>query len=194
MSLPTSFLMLETAALGMSVLDRFQTYSDQTSQVYAQYDLANRQVAINNGLNYNSKIHLNEVQMLKTKEFQINTAMLHRAIRRADAKEKVLIESQGGDSTIGSGAARIRNIQNQGSEALKRKDFNFQLTLADLNRRRKNIDLETMSANNRAFTGLQTPPSATGLVTDVAGLGIESFAKVGYYTGKDGQIHSRFDS
>lgn len=186
--------MLQAASFGMSVLDRFQTYQDQTAQAYANYDAANRQVAINNGLNYNSKLHLNEVQMLEADKLQIDTFMLQKAIRRADAKEKALIESQGGDSTIGSGAARIQNIQRQGAEAVARKDFNFQVTLADLNNRRRNIDLETLSANNRAFTGLQTPPSATGLVTDIAGLGIESFARVGYYTGKDGKIHSRFDS
>ena len=95
---------------------------------------------------------------------------------------------------MGSGAARLRNLQRQGSEAVNRKDFNFQLTLNDLNRRRKNIDLETMSANNRAFTGLQTPPGSTGLVFDVAGLAISNYSKVGYYTSSDGNIKSRFDS
>jgi hypothetical protein len=185
------YMMLQAASLGISIFSGIQDHNDQTAQAYAKYDQASRQSAVNNGLAYNNYLHLNEEQILKTKEYSLNTFDLQKAIRRAKATERVQAESQGA-STGGSFDARIRNVQRQGSEAINRKDINFQVTLRDFQLRRKNVELETLSANNRAFSGLSTPPSATGLVTKIAGLGISKYVDVGYFTDNDGKIKPRF--
>ena len=83
------YMMLQAASLGISIFSGIQDHNDQTAQVYAQYDQASRQAAINNGLAYNSYLHLNEEQILKTKEYSLNTFDLQKAIRRAKATERV---------------------------------------------------------------------------------------------------------
>ena len=189
-----SYEMLQAAAFGMQVFNTINTHNEQASQAAAQYDQAQRQVAMNNNLAYNAYLHLNEEQMLKAKANALNTDSLQRAIRRAKATEAAKIQSQGGDSTFGTGDARLRNVMRQGAEALARKDLNFQTTLNDFVKRRKNVGLETLDKNNRAFSGLSSPPSATGLVTNLAGLGISTYADVNYYTAPDGTIKSRTSS
>ena len=184
--------MLQLASFGMQAMNAGQTYRDQTSQVYANYDQANRQAALNNGLAYSSYLHANEEQMLQTKAFAFDIFSLHKAVRRAKASEKASIEHQGGDSTFGSGLARLRNVERMGLEAVARKDLNFQTALRDFEIRRRNIPLETLDKNNRPFSGLSSLPSRTGLVTQIAGLGIDKYVGVGYYKGTDGKIKSRW--
>ena len=187
-----SYEMLQLASFGMQMMSAGQTHRDQTAQVYARYDQANRQAALNNGLAYNAYLHVNEEQMLQAKAFALDTFSLHKAIRRAKASEKAAIEHQGGDSTFGTGQARLMNVERMGLEALARKDLNFQTTLRDFQTRRRNVTLETLDKNNRAFSGLSSLPSKTGLVTQIAGLGIDKYVDVGYYKGTDGKIKSRW--
>ena len=138
-----------------------------------------------------SNVAIATANVATAKANALNTDSLQRAIRRAKATEEAKIQSQGGDSTFGTGDARLRNVMRQGAEALARKDLNFQTTLNDFVKRRKNVGLETLDKNNRAFSGLSSPPSATGLVTNLAGLGISTYADVNYYTAPDGTIKSR---
>jgi len=185
-------MLTELASFGMSLMK----LSDQNNQDWTDYyrsrDTANRQVAMNNNLAYNSYLHINEEQQLSVQKQHLDVNALNKAIRAAQASEKAKIESQGGDSELGSGLARIQNIQRDGYEALARKDLNFKIALGDFRRRRKNTELSTLDKNNKAFSGLTAVPDSTGLVTQAIGLGIDKYAKVGFYTAADGKIKSRF--
>ena len=183
--------MMQAASFGIGLLNSFQTYQDQSAQVYAQYDNAQRQAAVNNGLAYNSFLHLNEQQQLKTKQLALDKFDLSRRVRAAKASEKARTATGGGGASGGSVDARLRNIGRQGAEAISRKDTNFKILLTDFAMRRKNVSLDLLSKNNQAFSGLSTAPSATGLVTGAVGLGIDKYLDVGYYKGADGSIKSR---
>tara|TARA_R100000781_G_scaffold44660_1_gene30331 strand:- start:1220 stop:1780 length:561 start_codon:yes stop_codon:yes gene_type:complete len=183
--------MLQVASFGLGVMNQYTSYQADVRDHYARIDTANRQAALNNQLAYNSFLHINEEQMLTTAKRSFDVAAIYKQIRAAKATAMAQMESQGGDSTIGSGLARIQNIQRQGLEALARKDLNFQTELNDFKTRRKNTTLETLSRNNQAFSGLTSVPDATGLVAQTIGLGIEKYTDLGYYTGADGKIHAR---
>ena len=186
-----SYEMLQVASFGLGVMNQYTSYQADVRDHYARIDTANRQAALNNQLAYNSFLHINEEQMLTTAKRSFDVAAIYKQIRAAKATAMAQMESQGGDSTIGSGLARIQNIQRQGLEALARKDLNFQTELNDFKTRRKNTTLETLSRNNQAFSGLTSVPDATGLVAQTIGLGIEKYTDLGYYTGADGKIHAR---
>ena len=186
-----SYEMLQVASFGLGVMNQYTSYQADVRDHYARIDTANRQAALNNQLAYNSFLHINEEQMLTTAKRSFDVAAIYKQIRAAKATAMAQMESQGGDSTIGSGLARIQNIQRQGLEALARKDLNFQTELNDFKTRRKNTTLETLSRNNQAFSGLTSVPDATGLVDQTIGLGIEKYTDLGYYTGADGKIHAR---
>jgi hypothetical protein len=186
-----SYEMLQLASFGLGVMNQYTSYQADVRDHYARIDTANRQAALNNQLAYNSFLHINEEQMLTTAKRSFDVAAIYKQIRAAKATAMAQMESQGGDSTIGSGLARIQNIQRQGLEALARKDLNFQTELNDFKTRRKNTTLETLSRNNQAFSGLTSVPDATGLVAQTIGLGIEKYTDLGYYTGADGKIHAR---
>jgi len=186
-----SYEMLQVASFGLGVMNQYTSYQADVRDHYARIDTANRQAALNNQLAYNSFLHINEEQMLTTAKRSFDVAAIYKQIRAAKATAMAQMESQGGDSTIGSGLARIQNIQRQGLEALARKDLNFQTELNDFKTRRKNTTLETLSKNNQAFSGLTSVPDATGLVAQTIGLGIEKYTDLGYYTGADGKIHAR---
>jgi len=186
-----SYEMLQLASFGLGVMNQYTSYQADVRDHYTRIDTANRQAALNNQLAYNSFLHINEEQMLTTAKRSFDVAAIYKQIRAAKATAMAQMESQGGDSTIGSGLARIQNIQRQGLEALARKDLNFQTELNDFKTRRKNTTLETLSRNNQAFSGLTSVPDATGLVAQTIGLGIEKYTDLGYYTGADGKIHAR---
>lgn len=186
-----SYEMLQLASFGLGVMNQYTSYQADVRDHYARIDTANRQAALNNQLAYNSFLHINEEQMLTTAKRSFDVAAIYKQIRAAKATAMAQMESQGGDSTIGSGLARVQNIQRQGLEALARKDLNFQTELNDFKTRRKNTTLETLSRNNQAFSGLTSVPDATGLVAQTIGLGIEKYTDLGYYTGADGKIHAR---
>jgi len=186
-----SYTMLQVASFGLGVLNQSNTWKRDTRNYYNSLETAHRQAAINRGLAYNSYLNLNEQQMLQAKKRAFDVSLLYRQIRAAKASERAAIESLGGDTQTGSGAARIRNIERQGAEALARKDLNFQTTLNDFKVRRKNIGLETLNKNNKAFSGLTALPDATGLVAPIIGLGIEKYTDIGYYKAADGTMKAR---
>ena len=190
-----SYEMLQVASFGLGVMNQYTSYQADVRDYYTRIDTANRQAALNNKLAYNSFLHINEEQMLTTAKRSFDVTAIYKQIRAAKATAMAQIESQGGDSTIGSGLARVQNIQRQGLEALARKDLNFQTELNDFKTRRKNTSLETLSKNNQAFSGLTSVPDATGLVAQTIGLGIEKYTDLGYYTGADGKVKARgFDN
>ena len=186
-----SYTMLQVASLGMSIMDKSNTWKRDNRNYYNSLDTANRQAAFNNGLAYNSYAHLNELQMLEVGKQAVDVTLLYRQIRAAKASELAAIEGQGGTSTTGTGAARLRNIERQGAEAIARKDLNFQTLLNDFKKRRSNIELSTLDKNNRAFSGLTSVPDASGLIAPMVGLGIDKYTDIGYYKAADGTMKAR---
>ena len=191
MSSPEGYLLLQGLSTAGKLFDRAATYSDQTSQVYAQYDAANRQAAINNQTSYNSFLHLGAVQQLEAKKYAISLNELYRVARRTRASEKVLAEQQGG-SASNTGIKRLQVLDFEASQAAHRKNENFETVKNDFIRKRDNITMETLSANNKAFSGLSALPSKTGLVTGIAGDLIDAKLSIGYGIGRDGKIFDRF--
>tara|TARA_R100000700_G_C3177999_1_gene153475 strand:+ start:4530 stop:5114 length:585 start_codon:yes stop_codon:yes gene_type:complete len=191
MALPKGYEMLQMASFAMGAINKRASFQADVRDHYTRIDTANRQAALNNQLAYNSYLHINEEQMLTTVKRSFDVAAIYKKIRASKASAMAQMESQGGDSTIGSGLARIQNIERQGLEALARKDLNFQTELNDFKTRRKNVSLETLSRNNKAFSGLTSIPDATGLVAQTIGLGIEKYTDLGYYTDADGKVKAR---
>ena len=189
--LDKSYLMLQTLSTGFSIFNQASTYRDQTSQVYAQYDAAQRQAALLDQSTYNSFLHLSDVQQLNAKKHHVGMTELYRVARRTAASEKVLAYQQGGSDSQ-TGAKRLQVLNFEVLSAARRKNENFETVVKDFENKRRNLTLENISAKNRVFSGLSTLPSKTGLVTGITGDVINAGLSVGYGTGKDGKIINRF--
>ena len=73
----------------------------------------------------------------------------------------------------GSYAAAYSNITRHAYGALARKDLNFEAALTDFGRRHTNIDLQTISQNNAAFSNLSSGASFLGSALNIAGSGLQ---------------------
>ena len=144
---------------------------------------ANLQATINNKLAYNAHLNLNEQQSLELKKLGFDKFELHKSIRSEKAKVEAIAASFGG--TFGqqgqSYDATLMNISRHGYNALARKDFNYKILKSDFLTRHKNIQLETESKNNQAFSGLSTGGSIAGTGLQIAGSAINT--AVAYKTG-----------
>lgn len=183
--------MLQALSTGFSIFDKASTYSDQTSQVYAQYDAAQRQAAALDQSTYNSFLHLGEVQQLNAKKHKVGLTELYRVARRTRASEEVLANKQGGSQSQ-TGDKRLQVLDFEALSAAHRKNENFETVVKDFENKRKNLTLENINAKNRAFSGLSTLPSKTGLVTGIAGDLVNANLSIGYGVGADGKITNRF--
>ena len=189
--IPDSYLMLQGLQTGFSIFSKAATYSDQTSQVYAQYDAAQRQAALLDQSTYNSFLHLGDVQQLNAKKHAVGVTELYRVARRTVASEKVLANQQGGSDSQ-TGAKRLQVLNFEALTAARRKNENFETVVKDFENKRRNLTLENISNKNKVFSGLSTLPSKTGLVTGIAGDAINAGLSVGYGIGADGKIVNRF--
>ena len=189
--IPESYMMLQGLSTATSMFSKVSDYEDQTARVFAQYDTANRQVATNNGLAYNSFLHLGDIQQLNAVKHSVGLNEQYRIARKTKAAELVKIYQQAGNGSQ-TGTKRIQVLDAEISEAMRRKNENFDTVKKDFDRKRTNVTLDTLNKNNQAFTGLSTPPSKTGLVAnlgkDIIGAGLS----IVYGVGQDGKIISRF--
>ena len=160
-----------------------------TRNQYIQYANANRQASLNNYLNYNSHTNLNSQQRLEMAKYGLDDFALKKQMRRELASSLALQASMGGifGRTGSSVQATQNNIERHGYEALARKDLNFktkpQGVFADYdeflqfisvyNNGYTNVDLNTLSANNKAFSNLDSGPSSLGSFLEVAGTGLQ---------------------
>ena len=138
---------------------------------------AHRQASINNQLNYNSHSNLNSQQQLELEKFGLDKFQLQKQIRRERASNAVLQASMGGvfGRSGASKEATHLNIERHGFEALVRKDFNFKNTLNNFSIKHSNIDLNTLSANNKAFSNLDSGPSTLGSALEFVGTGLQIY-------------------
>ena len=138
---------------------------------------AHRQASINNQLNYNSHSNLNSQQQLELEKFGLDKFQLQKQIRRERASNAVLQASMGGvfGRSGASKEATQLNIERHGFEALARKDFNFKNTLNNFSIKHSNIDLNTLSANNKAFSNLDSGPSTLGSALEFVGTGLQIY-------------------
>ena len=189
--MPEGYMMLQALSTGFSIFDRVSTYNDQTSAVYAKYDTAQKQAALQNQSTYNGFLHLGEVQQLNAKKHAIGLTELYKIARRTRASEKVLISEQAGSASQ-TGAKRLQVLNAEALDAARRKNENFETLVKDFEYKKRNLTLENISANNRTFSGLSTLPSKTGLITGLAGDLINANLSIGYGTDRDGKIYNRF--
>jgi len=187
-----SYEMLQAVSVGLGFMNNYQAHQNDLSNYYAKQDTANRQYAANREMFYNNALHIGEEQMLAAESYSMSVTQLYKQIRSSKASAKAQMQSQGGNHTIGSGAARMRNISIQGSEALMRKDHNFQLTLNDFRARNRNNSMTLMNNNDKAYSGLSAAPNATGLILSSAGLAIDKYSQVGYTKNSEGKMESRW--
>jgi len=138
---------------------------------------AYKQASINNQLNYNSHSNLNSQQQLELEKFGLDKFQLQKQIRRERASNAVLQASMGGvfGRSGASKEATQLNIERHGFEALARKDFNFKNTLNNFSIKHSNIDLNTLSANNKAFSNLDSGPSTLGSALEFVGTGLQIY-------------------
>ena len=138
---------------------------------------AHREASINNQLNYNSHSNLNSQQQLELEKFGLDKFQLQKQIRRERASNAVLQASMGGvfGRSGASKEATQLNIERHGFEALARKDFNFKNTLNNFSIKHSNIDLNTLSANNKAFSNLDSGPSTLGSALEFVGTGLQIY-------------------
>jgi len=190
MSIPTSFMMLKGAEAGFNLFNRTSDYSDQTSDVYAQYDAAYRQSGAIDSTTYNQYLHLGHVQQLESKKHALSLFDLYRVARRTKAAEVVKINQQGG-STSQVGVKRLQVLDYEIHAAARRKNENFETGRINYLNQIERTRLENISKKNQVFSGLSTLPSKTGLVTGIAGDLISSSLSIGYGTTEDGKIFSR---
>ena len=186
-------MMLQALSTGFSMFDKAQTYSDQTSQVYAQYDAAQRQAAALDDSTYNGFLHLGDVQQLEAKKHSVNVTELYRIARRTRAAQESLNEKQFGSHSL-TGAKRLQVLDFEALSAARRKNENFETVVKDFENKRRNLTLENITAKNRAYSGLSSLPSKTGLVTGLAGDLIDAKLSIGYGVGADGKIFDRFSA
>jgi len=175
-TLYTSRFLAET--FGADVQYKRDTFTADTRFYDAQ-----KQVAINNQLAYNSFLHINQEQALDLKRLAFDKADIRRMSMEEVAKQRAINASMGGDrGRVGqSSDAVIDNIRRRAYLALARKDLNRQIRMSSFDQRRKNVTLSTTSKNNVAFSNLQISPSKTGAILKVLGSGIQNNidAKVG---------------
>jgi len=150
-------------------------YQQDARSAAIQRANAHRQASINNQLNYNSHSNLNSQQQLELEKFGLDKFQLQKQIRRERASSAVLQASMGGvfGRSGASKEATQLNIQRHGFEALARKDFNFKNTLNNFSIKHSNIDLNTLSANNKAFSNLDSGPSTLGSALEFVGTGLQ---------------------
>ena len=146
-----------------------------TRNQHIQYANANRQASLNNYLNYNSHTNLNSQQRLEMAKYGLDDFALKKQMRRELASSLALHASMGGIfGRAGSSVqATQNNIERHGYEALARKDLNFKTKLNDFVTKHINVDLNTLSANNKAFSNLDSGPSSLGSLLEVAGTGLQ---------------------
>ena len=190
---PESYMMLQALSTGFSMFDKAQTYSDQTSQVYAQYDAAQRQAAALDDSTYSGFLHLADVQQLEAKKHAVNVTELYRIARRTRAAQEAQNQEQFGSHSL-TGAKRLQVLDFEALSAARRKNENFETVVKDFENKRRNLTLENITAKNRAYSGLSSLPSKTGLVTGLAGDLIDAKLSIGYGVGADGKIFDRFSA
>lgn len=167
--------MLYLAQFALQAGQASYEYQKAEQKAELQRQQAYQQAALNNELAFNAQLNLNSQQVLEMKKFGFDDFELKKSIRREQSKNAALKASFGGTfgQQGGSYDATINNINRQGYLALARKDFNFKTTLADFDIRHKNIQLETESKNNQAFSGLSTGGSLIGTGLQIASAGIQ---------------------
>ena len=150
----------------------------QVAEIKAQEQRrqAGLQAAINNKLAYNAHLNLNEQQTLELKKFGFEKFEIAKSIRSEKARIEAVAASFGGafGQQGQSYNATLNNISRHGANALARKDFNYKILKSDFLTRHKNIDLQTESKNNQAFSGLSTGGSIAGTGLQIAGSAINS--------------------
>lgn len=152
-------------------------YTHNRAAVKSQQDYYNslKQVAINNGLNYNAHLNLNQQEVLELKKFGLDDFELKKKIRREQASDAVKKASFGGalGQTGGSFQAAQNNILRYGFNALARKDLNQKAVFEDFRIRHTNVDLQTTSQNNAAFSNLSAGPSGFASLLSIVGSGLQ---------------------
>lgn len=163
-----SKFLLDTVSTGYS-------YKLAAEKTQRQYQDARRQIALNNQLNYNAHLNLNQQEVLELKKFGLDDFELKKKIRREQASDAVKKASFGGalGQTGGSFQAAQNNILRYGFNALARKDLNQKAVFEDFRIRHTNVDLQTTSQNNAAFSNLSAGPSGFASLLSIVGSGLQ---------------------
>lgn len=173
-----SFDLLYASQYAVSILGTLKEHNDANEAAAEQQYQANRQVSINNNLNVNAHLGINEEQALTLKKHGLDKWELWKQKRREEAKAAVQATQRGmrggtPKQVGGSYAAAYSNITRHAYGALARKDLNFEAALTDFGRRHTNIDLQTISQNNAAFSNLSSGASFLGSALNIAGSGLQ---------------------
>ena len=156
------------ATIGSKILDHNETARDS----YYSHLQVNAQTALNNRLGYNALLAVNEEEQREFEKLALDKFELQKSIQRALATQ--LARDGSALKSGGSAVSVANNIERQGLNALHRKDFNFHTKLDNLKMQRKNIALQTASANNQLLGSLKGFPSQTGLGLSIGGTALQS--------------------
>lgn len=143
----------------------------------AQRQSATIQAGVNNQVAVNTYLYINREDQLDLEKLSIDKNMLNKKIRRelasfaAQAVGRGMISGSPKEAG-GSFAAASANIERYGLEALLSKDINREKRVNDFAQRRSNVELTTISSNNKLFSDLSAGvaiPDKTGLITGIGG-------------------------
>ena len=164
------WLYAASAAIGIG--SKILEYNDSYRSTYYNHLQVNAQTALNNGLGYNALLAVNEEEQREFAKLALDKFELQKSIQRALATQ--LARDGSALKSGGSAQSVANNIERQGLNALHRKDFNFHTKLNNLKMQRKNIALQTASANNQLLGSLKGFPSQTGLGLSIGGTALQS--------------------
>jgi len=134
---------------------------------------ANRQYAVNNQIDYDSRVNLNRQQQLQFKKFGLDSFALAQLGRREAAKSAATRWWQTVGKESGSFQAGQNNIRRHLAVAQARKNLNQRVIEEDFIQRHKNITTRTTSANNAARAGIIASPDSTAALLNVASSGLQ---------------------
>jgi len=172
MSGGNGFGWLYAAEVIFSVGSKILEYNDEYQASYYNHLQVNSQTALNNRLGYNALLAVNEEEQREFEKLALDKFELQKSIQRALATQ--LARDGSALKSGGSAISVANNIERQGLNALHRKDFNFHTKLNNLKMQRKNIALQTASANNQLLGSLKGFPSQTGLGLSIGGTALQS--------------------
>lgn len=142
-----------------------------------QREAATVQAGVNNSVAVNTYLYIAKEDQLDLAKLSIDKNTLYKKMRRerasfaAQAVGRGLIMGSPKEAG-GSFAAADANIERYGLEALRAKDINREKRVNDFAQRMTNVQLTTLSANNKLFSDLfagMAIPDKTGLITGIGG-------------------------
>ena len=162
---------LYAAQAAISIGSKILDYNDEYRSTYYNHLQVNAQTALNNRLGYNALLAVNEEEQREFEKLALDKFELQKSVQRALATQ--LARDGSALKSGGSAESVANNIERQGLNALHRKDFNFHTKLNNLKMQRKNLALQTASANNQLLGSLKGFPSQTGLGLSIGGTALQ---------------------